>query len=253
MRKLLKTEGYSILMDDDKWNGFVLSVNGFRYELHIRDWIYREVPGRVFINVGANYGIHVLNAYRAGAKKILAFEPLEEVYSYLVENVAVNNMTDRVTCHNLAIGDFQGTVYMKKGTSDNGVVNWSDPLDGEIPVKASTLMPFLEDMYSEEVVFLIDAEGSEFKVFKGMQEYIRRRKPRMVFEILLDHFFPEEIEENLKWLSSLGYRFRIFDRPNQRGVCSSDVSIIFSRIKESKDGVLDVDAIPSPPNLFKVL
>lgn len=253
MKRVLNTEGYSLIFDDSKWNGVFLKGNGFSYEAHIRDWIHLSVKGKVFVNVGANYGIHVFNAYRAGAKKILAFEVVPEVFDMLNEAMTVNKMSDKVSCYRIAVGDRKGIATLVCGTSDNGVVNWCARNEGEEYVNSDTLTPYLEPFIDEEVVFVIDAEGSEFRVIRGMQAFVEKKKPKIIFEILREMFLQQEVLSELTWLSKLGYSLRIFNRPNQRGLCSNDPKTVTDRIYSMDDSVVDVELIPPVLPLFATL
>lgn len=244
MKVKLYIEGHVVVIDEGKWNGRALLNGQFNYEPHIKNWIYRYAPGKIFIDVGANYGIHVLNAVRAGAKQVIAFEALSEVYECLSETVRLNHIQDRVTCYSVAVGDRNGVGYICKDCQDNATINWGDKEEGERAVETRTLAEYLVGLNPSDVVILMDVEGSEFKVMDGMKEFIQTYKPRLVFEILR-HVLPrEEITDKVRWLSSLGYKFRLFDRPNHAGITTGNTYELLARIYEMIDEVMDVELIP---------
>ena len=244
MKAYMCSEGYTIVIEDGLWNGKVLKNSGFSYEPHIRNWIYEHVPGKVLVNVGANYGIHVLNGVRAGAKHVLAFEVIKEVNDCLLETIKLNNIQDKVSCYNVGIGDRNGVGYLRRDIQDNATVNWGIKEEGEREVEVRTLPEYLAGFVPEDIIFLMDAEGSEFHAMQGMGDFILGYKPRVVFEVLPHCITREEIVTNINWLCSIGYTFRLFDRPNQTGIITGNAGELITRIYEIKDSVMDIEIIP---------
>lgn len=244
MKNRLYTEGYTIVLNDTMQNGRALMTARFKYEPHIKNWIYRNAPGKVFIDVGASYGIHVLNAARAGAEHVYAFEVIPEVYKCLLETVKLNSLQDKVTCYNVAIGDSEGESHLLKDIDDNGMMNWDNSGESGRKVPVKPLLGYLENLPPEDTIFLMDVEGSEFKVMLGIADYIKKYKPRIVFEILRFCFTKDEIADNIQWLSGIGYGFQLFDRPNQTGLVTNSVPELLNKIDEMKDGVMDIELIP---------
>lgn len=244
MKAYMCSEGYTIVIEDGLWNGNVLKNSGFSYEPHIRNWIYEHVPGKVLVNVGANYGIHVLNAIRAGAKQVLAFEVIKEVNDCLLETIKLNNIQDKVSCYNVGIGDRNGVGYLRRDIQDNATVNWGIKEEGEREVEIRTLPEYLVGLNPADTIFLMDVEGSEFKVMSGMSDYIRLHKPRIVFEILRHVLTREVVTDNIRWLGSVGYKFRLFDRPNHAGIKTGNTEELLAKIYDMTDPVMDVELIP---------
>ncbi|MCK9326923.1 MAG: FkbM family methyltransferase [Bacteroidales bacterium] len=244
MKSKLYTEGFTIIIDNEKWNGRSLLNGQFNYEPHIKNWIYKYVPGKILVDIGANYGIHVLNAIRAGAKQVLAFEALSEVFSCLTETVKINNLQDKITCYPVAVGDRNGVGYICKNYDDNATINWGSKEEGEREVETRTLQEYLVGLNPADTIFLMDVEGSEFKVMSGMSDYIRLHKPRIVFEILRHVLTREVITDNIRWLGSVGYKFRLFDRPNHAGIKTGNTEELLAKIYDMTDPVMDVELIP---------
>jgi hypothetical protein len=62
-----------------------------------------------FVDVGANYGFYSLLAAQWNpALKVLAFEPVPEIYEALRNNLALNNLLQRVKAHQLALAGQSG-------------------------------------------------------------------------------------------------------------------------------------------------
>src|SRR4051812_38803157 len=69
----------------------------------------------VFLDVGANYGLYSLLAGLWNPTlRVVAFEPIPQIYEGLKRNVAANHLTARVVCENLALSSHSGptTLYL---------------------------------------------------------------------------------------------------------------------------------------------
>ena len=77
-----------------------------------------------------------------------------------------------------------------------------------------------------------------------MSDYIRLHKPRIVFEILRHVLTREVVTDNIRWLGSVGYKFRLFDRPNHAGIKTGNTEELLAKIYDMTDPVMDVELIP---------
>jgi FkbM family methyltransferase len=87
---------------------------------------YRMISGsRLFVDVGANTGIFSLIACATNSViRVIAFEPVPEIYERLVTNVMVNAFQDRCQIVQKAVSDVAGTARLLVPT-------------GEIPTEAT--------------------------------------------------------------------------------------------------------------------
>ena len=60
--------------------------------------------GSFVVDVGANIGVFTIYSLMKGAKQVEAFEPCEETFNVLKENIKFNKFDSRVKIHNLARG-----------------------------------------------------------------------------------------------------------------------------------------------------
>lgn len=147
------------------------------------------------IDVGANYGDTAIWWSKTYGSKVIAFEPLIDVYRELNENIKLNNAD--VVAYNVAVGNGE---EIKGNTSGNMF-----SLGGDTKVKTVKL-----DDYSFDKVDLlkIDVEGFEFEVLQGAKNMISKYEPKIILET---H------SKNLRkachdFLSSKGYSLRVEGR-----------------------------------------
>jgi FkbM family methyltransferase len=124
------------------------------------------------IDVGANVGLwskHLVEKF----DKVIAFEPLEQVYSCLELNV--ENLP--VEIHKYALGSENTKVTMQYDSENTGSSFVSEVGTGDIDIKR------LDDIDVPKFGLLkIDCEGHELEVIKGAKQTILKYKPIIVVE-----------------------------------------------------------------------
>jgi FkbM family methyltransferase len=162
----------------------IYNVDGFKPE-----------SGQMVIDIGANYGDSAIWWAKAFGTKVIAFEPLVNVFNALEENIKLNNVD--VTAYNLALGNGEEI----SGSSDGNMFSSG----GNIKLKSEKL-----DSFSFERVDLlkIDVEGFEMDVLLGAENTIRQFKPRIILET-----HSRELRKKCHaFLSSLGYSLKVEGR-----------------------------------------
>ena len=125
--------------------------------------------GQLVLDVGANYGDSaILWAKKFGAK-VVAFEPLNDVFNELEKNIELNSVD--VVAYNVAIGNGKEIAGKSKGRMFSA--------RGDLKIKTKRL-----DDYSFDRADLlkIDVEGFEYEVLKGAENTINKFKPRIIIE-----------------------------------------------------------------------
>lgn len=119
-----------------------------------------------FINIGANIGTSCLNAYEAGFRDIVAFEPVGRNFTLLTHNLATIDADVR----HQAVGDQNGrlTIHLNRGsTGMNSFMR--DFGDGSEEVDIVRL----DDAIEAAPSFLwIDTEGYEVHVLRGAERHL---------------------------------------------------------------------------------
>ena len=139
--------------------------------------------GAVVVDVGANIGtVSVLCDKRAGADKVISFEPCSNNYSLLEKNVKDNNCKN-VSMIKKAVSSKPGEAKLfLHGAATHSLYGGSTGKYEVVPLVT------LDDMLKDETVidFLkIDVEGAEMEVLKGAQKSLEKVK-LLVMESHLD-------------------------------------------------------------------
>ena len=138
-------------------------------------------PGNVVVDVGAYVGLYTIAfAQRTGPTgRVYSFEPDPRNCAVMRKHIALNNVSERVEVHQLAVGDKDGFVPFTAGRDSQSVIgaNSSSPET----VRMATLDTILP---SERIdVLKVDVEGFEEKVLQGAEVLLsdNKRKPRVIF------------------------------------------------------------------------
>lgn len=138
----------------------------------------------VFIDVGANVGIHTMaiaqHVSQGGA--VVAFEPHPVNHRLLVQNLEQNHLR-HVAAENLGLAE-AATTLTGTGRVDGG--NWSLASQGEyrFEVRLVRLDDYLRDQPLPRLDLMkIDVEGAELRVLRGARKTIKRFHPLIVFEV----------------------------------------------------------------------
>ena len=132
---------------------------------------FTSETNHMVVDVGANYDNSAIWWAKAFGSKVIAFEPLVNVFNVLEENIKLNDAD--VTAYNLALGNGEEI----SGSSDGNMFSSG----GDIKIRSEKL-----DSYSFKRADLlkIDVEGFEMDVILGAENTIRQFKPRIIIETL---------------------------------------------------------------------
>ena len=184
---------YKIFLDS-RDVGFAthLIMDGF-WEFGITRFIVGIVKhGDYTLDVGANFGYYsVLLSALVGQKGFChSVEPNVEVVRKLRKTLSVNGFESRSKVHALALGRKQsGSVafYIPAGEPKNACVVGSDyrvpaGVDAHIENVACGSVDVLLANERKLDFVKIDAEGSEFEILAGMEETLKRFRPKLLIE-----------------------------------------------------------------------
>lgn len=139
-----------------------------QWEPHIQNVLGSIIrPDDVFLDIGANIGIHTVFASKL-AKEVIAIEPNKETFKHLLKTIEINNCNN-VTCHNIGLWDQDEIrlfchIPMQPGWSHFTTIDYceSNAITSDIEVKRldNLKLPHID-------IVKIDVEGVEKFVLRG--------------------------------------------------------------------------------------
>jgi FkbM family methyltransferase len=169
--------------------------------------------GKVFIDVGANFGVYTIVASKLVGEtgKVIAFEPTAQSFAILQQNLKLNHLAN-VRAFQVALAETRRKAWLYYGWDPVGNSLGMDPHcggDGE-EVQVETLDNMLEKTGIGRVdVIKVDVEGAEELVLRGATRSLIRHSPVVIFEVnpgCAAHLgLPPDGAKGM--LESLGYEF----------------------------------------------
>lgn len=222
----------------------------------VRQLIQRALkPGDVFVDVGANIGMHAIAAGRAVGPggKVIAFEPYAPTVRLLEQSLFLNGLSELVELHPVAVADRTGVQSLHLGrTSGHHSLYPLDSERGDALVDVPVVR--LDDIVAPDIyvkLIKIDVEGAEGAVVRGAERLLTTRQAEgLIVEFGYSHLIRVGIdpEEWLRMFEQFGFEFRVIDAQTgelhqmlRRDLFSSDsVNLLFARPDASLWGNLNV-------------
>jgi FkbM family methyltransferase len=167
----------------------------------------------VFIDVGANQGEFTLfAAKRLPQGRVIALEPMKEMYDRLVRNVTANRLTNVLALpvglwsDRTRLALYQQLTAFEDGSIHEGLGTVFPDSRRGAPVEEieCTTLDALLTEYSVQRVdgMKIDIEGAELQALKGAVDTIRRHVPWLLIEVDRRRLAAAGVEESelLDWL-----------------------------------------------------
>jgi|GEM_PF-6309880 len=199
-------------------NGFYVTgdTNNISFLLGFHELPYLQLlsenieEGATVIDIGANVGYNALwlaHALKLREVKVIAVEPEEENYAWLLKNLQLNDDLP-ISPVQTALGDFIGTLKFKThGRGDGsaravGSRETSNP-DGMVvtEVSCTTLDALVQQRAGSPNWLILDVEGYAGAVLRGGSQCLAACRPKIAVEIHGEG----ELEEVEKCLLLMGY------------------------------------------------
>lgn len=189
---------------------YVLPFNLAEQELEIYGVGEQAVqPRDVVLDCGANVGVYVSEALRAGARLVVAIEPAPENLECLRRNFSSQVSSGRVVIYPKGVWDKDDfltiNVAPDNPAADSFVIRPEGSYEGaKLPL--TTIDKLVAELNLDRVDYIkMDIEGAEQRALMGARETIRKFHPRLSLSTYHRPDDPEKIPEIVRGLWP-GYR-----------------------------------------------
>ena len=177
-------------------------------------FIRQHIDGGVLVDVGANVGSVTILLADKCVHSVL-FEPNPLAAMRARENLTVNNLLFEV--HELALSDTSGMVRLEDAGGTDGTNRLVVGFDTASPTRVVPRVSFDEFLQGRPIenvsIVKIDVEGHENSVLRGMRNFLREGRPRLV---MFEYLQRTNLSETLRIFDEAAYTvFRL----SQRGPC----------------------------------
>ncbi|MBT7486270.1 MAG: FkbM family methyltransferase [Rhodospirillales bacterium] len=149
------------------------------------EWLDTLEPKDVLWDVGAHVGMVSIYAARFSGARVFSFEPEAQNFALLVQNIVLNELTDRCTPASVAIAGrtgfgFLGISYLTKGGAYNQFSDRDTPASHP---KGNTIHQFINGITLDDLVedgscltpshLKIDVDGLEPDILDGAEKLLK--------------------------------------------------------------------------------
>jgi FkbM family methyltransferase len=131
----------------------------------------------LFVDVGANVGCFTLLASGIKNANTIAIEPLPKTFSYLRNNLIINDLDNKVEALNIGLSDKKGILKFTQNISQNNHVAHENDTD-TISVEVNTMDDILRD--KQPILLKIDVEGFEKAVIDGATQTLKQESLHVI-------------------------------------------------------------------------
>ena len=139
--------------------------------------------GDIVLDCGANIGVTVEEALKAGAKTIVAIEPAPENLECLRRNFPKEIESGRVIIYPKGVWDKDDVLTLNvdpHNSAADSVVMKPEGAEGKIQVPLTTVDKIVAELKLERVDYIkMDIEGAEPNALRGAHDTIAKYKPRL--------------------------------------------------------------------------
>jgi FkbM family methyltransferase len=123
----------------------------------------------VFVDIGANIGSYTVLASGAVGARTISVEPIPSAYTYLIDNIRINNIQSKVSPLNIGLGSSKGTLrFSSDRDTMNHVLVENEEVESIVEVAVDTIDNIVAD--SPPSLIKIDVEGFETEVIAGADQ-----------------------------------------------------------------------------------
>jgi FkbM family methyltransferase len=183
------------------------------WEPNVTNWICERLcPGDVFIDVGANVGYYSLLASQlvGDSGRVIAIEPLSELFHVLTQNLWRNNVRN-VRTVNVAAWDVEDEVaiftWPARPPGYTSVMPlwakaWNLERHGQVHAKPLSTILQAGEMKAARII-KIDVEGAEWHVLSGMKSILSGGREDL--ELIVELTPSVLLSEGIRWRDVLSF------------------------------------------------
>ncbi|MHC8378122.1 FkbM family methyltransferase [Pseudomonas sp. MDT1-16] len=177
-------------------------------------------PGDVYVDIGANIGMHMLAAAQAmqGCGKIIGFEPFGPTKALIDKTMWINGFSGIAETHQLAVSNKSGSQSLNLGATSghHSLFKLDTPAALAKPPVQVDLISLDEMIKPDQVIHLlkIDAEGAELDVIEGAKRLLKNNPQiKLIVELGLSHLerTGHTVEDWLEKFSTLGFDYQVIN------------------------------------------
>lgn len=182
-------------------------------------WAYEQLSRyeeATLLDVGAHTGCYSLLATHHPNLTVHAFEPVANTCAVLRENVALNDLQNKVTVNQMGVSNYNGTgrLYAIRSPQGSGIsmvdgkpAHHKDVIESAIPV--TSIDHYVKQNKLAPTLIKIDTEGGERMVLEGAVKTLKKYHPLIVCEYSGENtsqygYPPSDI---VRFIESMGYVF----------------------------------------------
>lgn len=174
-------------------------------------------PEDLFVDIGSNIGCFTILACAVKGARGYCFEPVPSTYNRLINNLRLNNITDRVKAFNIGIADKEEMLaFTTDNNTTNRVVKDGKPDSDSVMVKVMTLDKILFE--ESPTILKIDVEGYETPVINGSLSVLKKESLNSVIIRLKGHGsrYGYDEKEIYNFMKSIEFNLYSYDPFNRR-------------------------------------
>jgi FkbM family methyltransferase len=174
------------------------------------------------LDIGSNNGIYGIMAAKQGIKTY-AFEPIIDNYDALLKNIELNNLNDKITAFDFALGDSPKNAIFNFNTFNTGSasINKLNVCSEEREVKIVVFdeLKIHELKTAKNILIKMDVEGMEIPVIKGLKNLLKSNL-NLVFIVETKHTSKKKIITELSKYAN--FKFKRIDAFNMLAIKKSN-------------------------------
>lgn len=171
-------------------------------------------PDDVVFDVGANIGVIslLIATGKVRPAAVHAFEPELRNAAALRRNISLNNVEKRITVHEVALADRDGTAILHVcgdvGEGRHSLMDHNAKERHTVSINLTTTNALAKQHGVVPTFVKIDVEGAEMQVLYGMEPLLRDQAIREIFMEVHPDWLGEGLDEHSieQWLAERGYR-----------------------------------------------